>query len=83
MIAPSYDPPIIVAATSTYIGGVMTSCVAPTTVGAMSAVGSPVRPIVGSGVATIVGCSVIFEGTPFAPMSARPAESTGTTIGGA
>ena len=64
MIAPSYDPPIIVAATSTYIGGVMTSCVAPTTVGAMSAVGSPIHPIVGSGVATIVGCSTTSKGVP-------------------
>ena len=64
MIAPSYDPPITAAATSTYIGGVLTVCVEPTMVSIVSMVGSPVHPIVGSGIATIAGCSTASEGIP-------------------
>lgn len=82
-IVPGCDPPIIATATSTCIGWVMIGYVAPTIVGATSVVGSPVRPIVGSSVATIVRCSVIFEGAPWTPMSAHPTKGKGTTMGSA
>ena len=59
-----YDPSIMAAATSTYVGGVTTDCVVPTTVGATSTVGSPVRPAIDSGITAITGCFVTFEGTP-------------------
>ena len=64
VVTPSYDPFITVAATSTCISGVMTSCVVPTTVGAMSAVGSLVCPVVGNGIMAISSCSVMSEGDP-------------------
>ena len=64
MIAPGYDLPITAATTTTCIGGVMTGYVAPTVVDAMSVVDSPICPIVGSGVATIVGHSVSSKGAP-------------------
>ncbi|XP_066323359.1 AA9 family lytic polysaccharide monooxygenase B-like [Miscanthus floridulus] len=63
-VALSGDPSITVTATSTCVGGVTTSYVAPATIGATSAVGSPIRPIVGSGIAAIASCSVTSEGAP-------------------
>ena len=63
--------------TSTYIGGVMTGYVTPTMVGATRAVGSPVRPIIGSGITAIAGCSTTSEGAPCAPASIYPIEGTG------
>ena len=45
-----------------------------------SATGSSVRPVVGSVVATIVGCSATSEGAPWAPTSARPAVGMGATM---
>ena len=60
-VAPSYDQSITDAATCTYVGGVMTGSIAPTTVGAMSAVGSPIRPAVSSAIAAITSCSVTSE----------------------
>ena len=62
MIAPGCDPPVTAATTPAYVGGVLTGCIAPTTVGAMSTVGNPVRPIIGCGIAAITGCSVTSEG---------------------
>ena len=58
MIAPRCDPPVTAAATSAYVGGVLTSCVA------LATVDSPVRPIVGSGIAAITGYSVTSKGVP-------------------
>jgi len=52
------------ATTSTCVGGVMTGCVVPTTVGAKSAVGSLIHPTIGSDITTITGCSTTFEGAP-------------------
>lgn len=42
----------------------MTSSIAPTTVGAMSVVGSPVSPVIVSGITAIVGYSMTSEGIP-------------------
>lgn len=83
MIAPSSDPPVIATATSTYASGVTIGYIAPTAVGITSAVCSPVRPVVDSGITTIAGCSVTSEHAPWAPTSAHPAEGTGTTMGSA
>jgi len=63
-VAHGYDQSITAAATSTGIGGVTTGCVAPTMVGATSAVGSPVHPAIGSGITAVIGCSVMSEGDP-------------------
>lgn len=63
-VKPGCDPSVMGAATSTYGGGVMTGCVVPTTVDAMSVVGSPVRPVIGSGITAVPGCSTTAEGTP-------------------
>ena len=63
-IAPGYDPSITADATSTYVGGVLTGCVMPATVDATSVVGSPICPIVGSGIATITSYSTTSEGVP-------------------
>ena len=52
-------------------------------VGAMSAVSSPVRPIVGSGITAIAGRSATSKGIPRASTSTRPIEGTGATVGGA
>jgi len=56
------DPSVTTAATSTYVGRVTTGCVAPTTVGAMSTVGSLVHPVIGSGIAAMASCSTTSEG---------------------
>ena len=63
-VAPGCDPSVTVAATSTYIGGVKTGYVMPTTVGATRAVDSAVRPAFGSGIAVVTDCSVTSEGAP-------------------
>lgn len=81
MVAFGCGTPIIATATSTCIDGAPTSYVAPTTIGTTSAVGSLVRPIIGSGIATIAGCSVTSEGAPSAPVFAHPTEGTGATMG--
>jgi len=80
-IAPGYDPPIIAATTSTYVGGVWTGYITPATVGAMSAVGSPICLVVSSSIATIVGCSATPEGALWASASTHPTEGTGITTG--
>ena len=72
MIAHGCDPPVTVAATSTYVGGAMIGYVAPTTVNATSAVGSPICPIIGSGVTTVAGYSVTSEGAPWARRARVP-----------
>ena len=64
MVAPRCDPSVMTATISTYVGGVTIGCIMPTTVGAMSMVGSPVCPAVGSGIAAITGCSMMSEGDP-------------------
>ena len=56
--------PFAATTTSAYVGGVLTGCVAPTTVGAASAVGSPVRPIINSGIAAITSCTITSKGVP-------------------
>ena len=56
-LTPDYDPYVTATTTSTYVSGVMTGCV-------MSAVDSPVRPAIDSGITAITGCFVTFEGTP-------------------
>ena len=63
-VVPGYDPSIMTAATSTCIGGVTTGCVTPATVGATSAVGSPVLPTIGSVITAVTGCSMMSEGDP-------------------
>ena len=63
-IAPSCDPRVTAAATSTCVGGVTTGCVAPTVVGATSEVGSYVRLVISSGITLIVGYSATSEGAP-------------------
>ena len=63
-VAPDCDPSIMGTTTSTYISGVMTGCIMPATIGTTSAVGSPVRPVIGSGIVAITGCSAISEGDP-------------------
>jgi len=83
MIAPDLNPPVIDTTTYICVGGVTTGYVAPTVVSAISAVGIPISPIAGSGVAAIIGCSVTFEGTPWAPMYARPTEGTSAAVGNA
>ena len=64
MIVPGYDPPVTTAATSACITEVRISYVTTATVSITSAVGSPVRPIVGSGITAITDCSVTSEGIP-------------------
>ncbi|XP_066347571.1 uncharacterized protein [Miscanthus floridulus] len=83
MIAPDCDLPITVTATSTYVGRVMTDCVAPTMVGAMSAEGSSVCPVVGSGITSIAGYLATFEGVPRASTSSCPTEGMGAIMGSA
>ena len=63
-IAPGCDPPITVASTSICIGGVLTSYVALATIGAVSVVGSQVRPVINSSITTITGCSATSKGVP-------------------
>ena len=63
-IAPGRDTPITTAATSAYVSGVLIGYVTPSTVGAASAVGSPVRSIVSSGIAAIAGYSATSKGVP-------------------
>ena len=58
IVASSCDPSVMVVATSTYIGWVMTSYIKPITIGAMSVVGSVVRPAIGSGITPITSYSV-------------------------
>jgi len=48
--------------TSTCIGGVTAGCIAPATVDATSVVGSPVRVVIDSGIAAIIGCSATSKG---------------------
>jgi hypothetical protein len=81
MIVPGYDTPITTIITSTYIDGVTTGYIMPNTIGATSTVSSPIRPIVSSGITTIAHCFATSEGTPWAPMSADPAEGIGATMG--
>ena len=61
-VAPGCDPSITADATSTYVGGVTTSYVVPTTVSAMGVVSRPVCPTIGSYIAAITGCSMTSEG---------------------
>ena len=63
-VAPGCDPFVTAAATSTCVGGVMTGYVVPAMVGAMSVVGSSIRPTVSSGIAAIAGYSIASEGAP-------------------
>lgn len=63
-IALGYDPPITIITTFTHVSGVLTGYVAPTTVGTTSAIGSPVCPVVDSGITTITGCSMTPKGVP-------------------
>ena len=64
MIMSGYAPPITVAATPTYVGGTSTGYVTPAMVSTTSTVDSPIRPIIGSGIASIAGCSVTSEDIP-------------------
>ena len=50
--------------TSTCVHGVTTGYATPTMVGTTSAVGSPIRPAVSSGIAAITGCSATTKGAP-------------------
>ena len=63
-IAPGWDSPITIATTSACVGRVLTGYVEPATVRATSAVGSPVRPIIGSSITSIADCSAASEGIP-------------------
>ena len=64
MIVPSCDPPVIVTSTSACVGGVLTGYAAPAMVGAVSAVGRPVQPVISSGITAIAGCSMTSEAIP-------------------
>ncbi|XP_066385405.1 endochitinase A-like [Miscanthus floridulus] len=81
-VASVYVLPITAAATSAYVSGASTSGVAPATVGAISAAGSSIRPIIASGITSVTSCSAISEGVPRAPAPACPAEGTGAIAGG-
>ena len=63
-IAPRYDLPITVAAAFACISGVLTGCVMPSMVGTVSAVSSPIRPIVSNGITAIASYSATSEGIP-------------------
>ena len=63
-VAPGYDPSVMAVATSTYVNRVMTSYATPIMVNAMSVVGSPIRPTIGSGIVVVTGCSATSEGAP-------------------
>ena len=63
--------------------GISSGYVAPAAVGATSAVGSSVRPIIGSDITSIAGCSATSKGILQAPVPACPAEGMGATVGGA
>ena len=63
-VVPGYDPSIMAVATSTYVGGVTTGCVAPTTISATSAIGNPVCHAISSSIVAINDCSVMSKGDP-------------------
>lgn len=73
---------VIVTATSACVGGASTDGVTPTAVGATSVSGSSIRFDVGSRIASVVGCSVISEGTPSSSVLTCPTEGTGATASG-
>ena len=82
-VVPGYDPSITPAITSTCVDRVTTGYVTPAMVGATSMVDSPVRPVVGSGIVAITGCSATSEGTPSMLASTYPTKGIGATMGGA
>ena len=64
MIAPGCDPPVIATVATAYVDGVLIGCIVPTIIGATSAVGSPVHPIIGSSITAIASYSAACEGIP-------------------
>ena len=64
IVASSHGLPVTATTKSTYIGGASTGYVTPTTEGATSVEGSSFRPNIGSGIASIAGCSATSEGVP-------------------